>query len=172
MGGMLAGAAWTTGARGTPELTTSVVDLRSLASDSYRPAICDGLLLAMVSKLASMIMLMSCVWAVPNQSGLFDLIAAICSLLQLPMNLRSQSSANLALWAASLVRRLIPLKCATKQPAGLSSCAQADEQAKAKTTKGVIKCFIYWAFVKGAGAGGSSRGHQKSGSRHQIGSPA
>ena len=96
----------------------------------------------MVSKLASMIMLMSCVWAVPNQSGLFDLIAAICSLLQLPMNLRSQSSANLALWAASLVRRLMPLKCATKQPAGLSSCAQADAQAKAKMTKGVIKCFI------------------------------
>jgi hypothetical protein len=54
----------------------------------------------------------------------------------------------------------------------LSSCAQADAQAKAKMTKGVIKGFIYWAFVKGAGAVGSSRSHQKSGSRHQIGIPA
>jgi len=64
------------------------------------------------------------------------------------------------------------LKCATKQPAGFSSCAQTDVQAKAKATMGGNKCFICRAFVVGAGAVGSSRWGKKSGSRHQIGSPA
>jgi hypothetical protein len=45
----------------------------------------------------------------------------------------------------------MPLKCATKQPAGLSSCAQTDAQAKAKTTMGVFKCFINRLSVWGQG---------------------
>jgi hypothetical protein len=50
--------------------------------------------------------------------------------------------------------------------------AQADVQAKAKTTMGGNKCFICRAFVVGAGALSSSRWYKKSGSRHPIGSPA
>ena len=110
----------------------SVLDLRSLSKDAYKPAICVGLPLALASELASMIMLTSWVWAVPNQSGLLDLIAATCSLVQLLMFLRSHSSANRARWVSSLVRRPIPLKWATRQPAGLSSWAKAVAYSNAR----------------------------------------
>ena len=104
---------------GVPML--SVVALRSLSKAAYIPSICLGLPFALASKLASMIMLTSWVWAVPNQSGLLDLIAATCSLEQVLMFFRSHSSAKRARCVSSLVRSPIPLKWATRQPAGLSS---------------------------------------------------